>query len=170
MYNGDQADDFGLHNSEAVTMFVHDGQTEAGAFGVPLDLVLGCVVGYRDMESVTLTVTASGGYPAFAKVSVSHGVSVYRHNGSSYNVATATFAAISSDPVVKVFRAEGKAEVGGPARLGPGAVQRHRDIRLGGRRLLRRDPRSARRLHGRDQGRIPRGGQLHHGGGRLHAP
>lgn len=115
MYNGDQADYFGLHNSEAVTMFVHDGQTEAGAFGVPLDLVLGCVVGYRDMESVTLTVTASGGYPAFAKVSASHGVSVYRHGGSSYNVASETFTAVSSDPVVKVFRAEGKAEVGGVA-------------------------------------------------------
>lgn len=115
MYNGDQADYFGLHNGEAVTMFVHDGQTEAGAFGVPLDIVLGSVVGYRDMESVTLTVTASGGYPAFAKVSLSHGVSVYRHGGSSYNVASATFAAVSSDPVVKVFRAEGKAEVGGTA-------------------------------------------------------
>lgn len=115
MYNGDQADYFGLHNGEAVTMFVHDGQTEAGAFGVPLHLVLGCVVGYRDMESVTLTVTASGGYPAFAKVSLSHGVSVYRHGGSSYNVASATFAAVSSDPVVKVFRAEGKAEIGGTA-------------------------------------------------------
>ncbi len=103
---------FGLHNATAVTFYVHGADSEAGAFGTSLQHLLDCISGYEDMGTVTLTVTSSGGYPAFAKVSESSGVVVYRH-GAAYNVASATFTAVYADPVVKVYRAEGRAEIGG---------------------------------------------------------
>lgn len=107
-------DGFGLHNSAVVTFYVHGDDTEAGAFGTTLQHLLDCITGYDEMGTVTLTVTSSGGYPAFAKVSESTGVVVYRPSGfPSANVAAATFSAVYADPVVKVFRAEGRAEIGG---------------------------------------------------------
>ena len=108
---------FGYHNSEAVTFYAHGSDTEAGAFGVTLQHILDCITGHEDMGTITLTVTSSGGYPAFAKVSESIGVEVYRHNGTPFNVAAATFSAVYADPVVKVFRAEGKAVIGNDACL-----------------------------------------------------
>ena len=103
---------FGYNNSEAVTFYAHGSDTEAGAFGVTLQQILDCITGHEDMGTITLTVTSSGGYPAFAKVSESNSVVVYRHGGTPYNIAAATFSAVLADPVIKVFMAEGKVAIG----------------------------------------------------------
>lgn len=55
-------------NSEAVTLYVHDGVQEPGAFAVPVSEVAWCVTGNDDMDLVTFSAPSVSGYPAFAYI------------------------------------------------------------------------------------------------------
>lgn len=111
--DGTMVQDFGLHNSEAVTAFVRGSDVRYGSFGAPLSIVSSVIPGYSDLDVLDVSLASTqGGYPCFAIGQMSVGLSEYSH-GATYNVAMATFAASAWSTTATVYVSDGIAEIDG---------------------------------------------------------
>lgn len=99
---GEQPKDFGLHNSEAVTVFNYGGMTAYGAFAVPLSKIVEALHG-TDYSSMTISMQSVSGFPCIASYYGTVGLGSWTHNGSSMTSVLATFNALQYSSSVTVY-------------------------------------------------------------------
>lgn len=87
-FAGTMEEGFGIHSSEAVTVFQYGSTVRYGAFAAPLPMISVIIPGYEGLNTLELSVNgSSSGYPCFAIVEKSTYMGQYTHNGSSYNAS-----------------------------------------------------------------------------------
>ena len=86
-YSGNMPSEFGLANTEAVTMFRAglDGY-QAGVFAIPLSDLARIVPDYERLYTLELDVTMSGVTPCIASVDINTSVGYYTHIDRTYRV------------------------------------------------------------------------------------